>query len=382
MIKHGRITLTAAVILLSLLAGALILFGLHPPMRDFEVNYTAGKRMRLGETLYRFEDEHYMFKYLPSSALLYVPLALLPLETAKAIWFWLTLTASAAGVIFCRRLLPPGRSFWVWMLPVLILAKYYLREFQLGQINSLVTAVLLGMIYLLSRPPSGNKNKTAAGGAWGLAVAMKPYSFIFFPYLAVKKYIIPLGAGLLLLLAALFLPVYYYGFEGNLRVLNEWFSSLAQSTPLLFSSQDNVSLAGFYTKLTGSPDRGILFALITSLILAGLILWIIIKGKSLKRPEVLEGSIILTSIPLVSPLGWDYTFLSAILGVMICIYFFRHYPLGGRILLTVNFAVISLSLYDLLGPEWYSRFMNWSVLTINFLILIGYLAYLRFKEIY
>jgi len=54
-------------ILLALLSAMVLLFILRvqSSMIDFEVNYTAGKRLKWGETLYRVEDEHYMFKYPP-----------------------------------------------------------------------------------------------------------------------------------------------------------------------------------------------------------------------------------------------------------------------------------------------------------------------------
>jgi uncharacterized membrane protein len=172
----------AAAGLLILASSLVIILELHPPMRDFEVNYTAGKRMRLGETIYRYEDEHYMFKYLPSAAFLYVPLALLPLETAKSIWFLLTLAAFAAIVFLSLRLLPPGKKPWVIWLTALILAKFYFRELELGQINAIVTAVLLGMILLLEKGAQHSAKQAAAGCSWGLAAAMKPYSIIFFPY--------------------------------------------------------------------------------------------------------------------------------------------------------------------------------------------------------
>ncbi len=378
----SKIQISATVILIVLLISSILIFSLHPPMRDFEVNHTAGKRMRLGETLYRVEDEHYMFKYLPSAAFLYVPLASLPLDLAKSIWFLLTVAALAGMVLLSRTLLPPGKGPHVWWLPVVILAKFYFREIELGQINAMVTAVLLGMLLLLNRSRHPLRRQAGAGCAWGLAVSMKPYSFIFFPYWVVKKHIIPLAAGFLFILSALFWPACYYGFKGNFMVLKEWFSTLSASTPMLLSSQDNVSLPAFFTKICGTPGRGLVPALAGILILAGLMLWIIYRGKSLSRPAVLEGGMILTCIPLVSPLGWDYTFLSATLGVMTTVYFFHHYSRPARIILGANFAVIGLSLYDLMGPQGYSRFMNWSVLTINFLILTGYLAYLRFKKIY
>jgi hypothetical protein len=34
-----------------------------------------------------------------------------------------------------------------------------------------------------------------------------------------------------------------------------------------------------------------------------------------------------------------------------------------------------------MGRDLYARFMSWSVITINFLILTGYLMHLRFRKI-
>jgi hypothetical protein len=46
----------------------------------------------------------------------------------------------------------------------------------------------------------------------------------------------------------------------------------------------------------------------------------------------------------------------------------------------VNFSVMALSLYDLLGRQLYAQLMAWSVPTVNFLIISGALFYLRLKK--
>src|SRR6478672_5028854 len=56
-------------------------------MPDFEVYRTAGARALAGEPLYRTEDGHFQFKYLPAFAVLASPLAKLPLAAAKGAWF-------------------------------------------------------------------------------------------------------------------------------------------------------------------------------------------------------------------------------------------------------------------------------------------------------
>ena len=56
-------------------------------MVDFAVYRTAAVRISNGEPLYRAEDGHYQFKYLPAFALAMVPFGDLGSEVAKAAWF-------------------------------------------------------------------------------------------------------------------------------------------------------------------------------------------------------------------------------------------------------------------------------------------------------
>src|SRR5712672_3416774 len=59
-------------------------------MPDFEVYRTAGARALAGEPLYRAEDGHFQFKYLPAFAIFAAPLAKVPLPAAKGAWFALS----------------------------------------------------------------------------------------------------------------------------------------------------------------------------------------------------------------------------------------------------------------------------------------------------
>jgi hypothetical protein len=49
-------------------------------------------------------------------------------------------------------------------------------------------------------------------------------------------------------------------------------------------------------------------------------------------------------------------------------------------LLAANFAIIALALYDTMGRTIYGAFMRWSVTTINFVLVILALAYLRMRQ--
>jgi hypothetical protein len=364
---------------------SLFLIKVKDDMEDFEVNYKAGKRLLWGETLYRFEDEHFMFKYFPCSALLYVPLSALPLSAAKAIWYSLVVFCSIFLFYASHKLASsPNKNIgFLIILPPLILARYFFREIELGQINALVTLILLLMIWLMSleKDRSSQKREIFSGCFLGLATALKPYSFIFFPYFIMKRKWRAVFSGSVFILLALLTPSLYYGFKGNLAVLKEWYETLSQSTPRLLSTWDNISIIGFFMKWTGNQALSLVITGFVIGILILLVLILVFKGSDVPRAEVLDSSILLICIPLVSPLGWDYTLLMSVLGVTILVYNIRNFSKFWKIILLVNFFIIAFSIYDILGRELYGRFMTWSIPTLSFLLIIGYLASLRLKKI-
>ena len=360
----------------------IFFFKVREDMVDFEVNLRAAQRLQLGETLYRLADEHYQFKYMPISSFLYLPLTHFPLDLAKGFWFFFIVSSSIGLVILSNKLVAPKTNPYrlLKLLPLLVLAKFFLREIQLGQINSIVTLILLAMTWMLTKDRDKG-SETLAGLSWGLAVALKPYALIFFPYFLIKKKWRSLAYASSFLAVAFFAPSFYFGIKGNMTVHQEWISTFFKSTPTFLTTQDNVSIIAFFSKWIGNQNLVLLFTGLTISVLALLILYLILKGKDLHRTPVLECSVLLICILLVSPLGWDYNFLMSLLGLTIVLKYFQNYTFFWKIILIVNLCIISLSLYDLMGRETYSLFMSWSVLTINFLLLIGYLSFLRIKKI-
>ena len=372
------------------MAWALLFFtALNGQMIDFEVNYRAGQRLTEGATLYPGPqvDGHYEFKYPPFAAMVYAPLSFLPLSAAKGVWSLLILAASAALLALSLNLVrmkDPDRRGGLSWLAGLVLARYFLREWQLGQVNALALLILLAMTAaLVVREDQGQpgRGELAAGGCWGLAVAIKPYSLVFLPYFLLKKKWKALGWGLAALAAAFLLPAWFYGFSGNLTVHGEWIMTLFRSTPRLLTSQDNISLLALCSKWLG-PGTAALVAWAALVLLLGVgMLLIILRGQRLSRPALLECFALMLLTPLLSPLGWDYTFLFALPALALC---FRHFfalaPLG-RVVLALNAGLIFFSVYDLLGRRAYARLMGLSLPTLFFLILLGFLFDLRRKRL-
>jgi alpha-1,2-mannosyltransferase len=370
---------------LVLVAFAVVIFAtvylvrIGEDMVDFEVNFRAGERIVAGETLYQTGDGHFMFKYFPFAALLYAPLTVVPLGAAKALWYLLSVTATVA-LFFVARSLVSGnavRPWWSLAVAPLVLAKFCFRELKLGQINTVVTLVLLFMVVCLVA--AGRRRDTRAGALWGLATALKPYGFVFFPYFVVTRNWRALAGGMGVLSAAFVLPSMFYGLEKNVVVHREWYTSLQASTPSQLGVADNVSLIGAFTKWSGDPELSGRLALVCVAILASLVLVVIYRGRGQRRAPVLECALLLTLIPLVSPMGWDYQFLTSVLALTLLADRFLELP--ARWFLAANLAVIGLSIYDLVGRAAYQAFMNASILTVCFVVVVAYLVTLRLRRL-
>src|SRR5688572_10137591 len=67
-------------------------------MRDFEVFWTAASRAAHAAPLYRVDDGHFQFKYLPAFAVISSPASLLPLDIAKGKWLTISVALMLALV--------------------------------------------------------------------------------------------------------------------------------------------------------------------------------------------------------------------------------------------------------------------------------------------
>jgi predicted Rossmann-fold nucleotide-binding protein len=108
---------------------------------------------------------------------------------------------------------------------------------------------------------------------------------------------------------------------------------------------------------------------------------VVVAGRgSLPVPEPLEASMLLFLIPLLSPQGWDYVFLIGTPGVMLLLNDGASLPRGLRVTAFAAIAIVGLTVYDLVGRDVYSAFMQLSVITLCAVVEVAALAELRFKR--
>jgi hypothetical protein len=369
-----------AVILVAL--ALVYIFWVRHDMTDFGVCYKAGGRIVSGSLLYTAADGHLQFKYSPPAALFFAPLSRLPLETAKPLWYGLSLIMLAVILGLSYDLLPTRRKAWGGLVLAVVLAqaKFIGREVELGQVNILIIlALILALKFML------DGKDILSGAWWGFSIIFKPYALVLLPYFLLKKKFKAVAAGLIFFGLGLAAAWPFYGWPAYREVIGEWVDTLSKSTPVLFTVQANASLYSLFLKVlpAGSESAARLLLIASCAILAGLFLWLmrVGRGKGLGRPEVLEASFLFILIPLLSPLGWYYNYLYALLATFILINDLDRMPAGMRWAVVLNFLLICLVPMGALGKALFHVYMTHSLAVVNFLFVLACLVYLRTRRL-
>ena len=364
----------------TILAAAAALFASKAAakMPDFEVYWRAAVRARTAEPLYRSEDQHYQLKYLPAFAVLAIPAGLLPLITAKAIWFGVSAGLLCVLVAMSLRVLPARRKAG-WLLcgaTVVLMAKFYGHELVLGQVNLLFAVIVMAAVESIQRGRAGT-----AGLLLALAVVIKPYAVLFLPWLAAQREAKALAAAGAGLAGALLLPAIVYGAGGTLALHLDWWRTVTESTAPNLLNADNVSLAAMFAKWIGIGRTAAGLAAATGALLLGVAAAAFARRRTVPLPHGLEAALLLSLVPLLSPQGWDYVFLIATPAVMFVLNYYRALPRLTRAGAGAALVLIGFTLYDVMGRAAYGRFMALSVVSVCFVVAVGSLAALRFNKV-
>ena len=370
--------LISAAVIAGAAAAAFGLERLPGEMRDFEVYWTAAARALSAEPLYRPSDGHFQFKYLPAFAVVTAPVALVPLAIAKSAWFVISVALLLALLALSLSMLPlQRRPGWLLVAGMIVaMGKFYGHELTLGQVNLLFAVTVCAGIVLL-----GKGNTTAAAVLLVFAVVVKPYAVLLLPWLAFRGRTPAIVTATAALAAVLLLPVVLYGVEGTIALHQAWWVTVTESTAPNLTNADNVSLAGFFAKWVGGGRTAAIGAAGGGAALIALIVVVILRGKDVPRREMLEGALLLTAIPLLTPQGWDYVFLVATPAIALFLNYDDELPLALRVVSWGAVLTIGLSLFDILGRARYAAFMSWSVITVCFVVIIAALAALRVRRV-
>ena len=220
-----------------------------------------------------------------------------------------------------------------------------------------------------------------AGALIVVAVVLKPYAVLFLPWLVARRQPAALIAAVAGMLAVLFLPVARYGFASSMWLHVDWWYTVTTSVePNLFNI-DNVSWLAMYSRWSGTGVLARTLTALTVLAAGAVFIHVFRMRRAVEFPELLEVSLLLTLMPLMSPQGWEYTLLMATPAVMCLINYSDQLPALLRRLTMIALAVIGLSLYDLMGRAMHTAFMTASGVTLAFFVVIAALVTLRQRRV-
>jgi hypothetical protein len=384
--NNRRLILGVAALLV--VAAIVYFFKLSHRLDDFQVYARAASRALAGEPLYRPEDGHWLFKYLPAFAVVAIPIALVPLQVAKPLWFLVSvatlvpLLAMSVSVLPLRR-----RPVWVLVVAtIVVMGDLYGHELRLGQTNLfLTTAVVAALLAMkgarLRQGPAAGRREMIAGALLVVAVVLKPYAVLFLPWLVAGRQRLAIIAATIGMLVVLLLPVARYGFESSVQLYVGWWKTVVTSVePNLFNI-DNVSWLAMYSRWFGPGALAGALTTLTIVAALGVTIYVFRMRRGVEFPELLEVSLLLTLMPLMSPQGWEYTLLTATPAVMCLVNYSDQLPPAWRRLTILALTVIGLSIYDLIGRTMHTAFMRASGVTIAFFVVIAALVMLRRRQV-
>ena len=368
----------ALVCIVVLAATWLFIAKAQPRMPDFEVYWKAGARAAAAEPLYRPADEDYQFKYFPAFAILTIPFGMLPLDTAKAVWFAVSAAALVALLPLSTAVLPERRKpVWLLIAALIVgLGKYYAEDLVLGQVNTLVA--LVGACAILAF----RTGREARGGALiAFAIILKPYALILAPWVVARRRpraIVALTAGLAV---GCVIPVVLYGFDGTIALHHDWWRTVTTTTERTLLDTRNVSLASMWARWLGIGPRAAGLAVASSLALLAAAGIVFLKRRAVPHAEGLEVGLLLALTPIVSPQGWDYVLVLATTAMAVVVNDIDRLPRLQRPLTYAGIAAIGLTLYDLVGRRMLYLLLDLSVITIGMIVLMGALVTLRLRKV-
>jgi len=303
-----------AVVQLAALIGLVVVFAFYlrsaavRDQIDFGVYRAGGHAILHGSDLYalRVPPVGLPFTYPPASALLFAPLALIPVRAGQVAWMAASLLGLCVFVRLALRRFAVGRattSVSVFLVVLLLVSRSDPVRVNLnfGQIN-----VLIGLLVVADL--GGGLPRVPRGVMTGVAAALKLTPLFLIAYfVAVRRYraaVVALGTFAAVTLFAFLAapgPSTDYWVHG-------YFADAKRTGGIAYIS--NQSLNGFLIRLAGSPNHARVFWLPIVVLTAVGILWLV-RSVHDHRPWLAD-SVALAAMLLLSPVSWVHHWILAL----------------------------------------------------------------------
>jgi len=330
---------------------------------DFNVFYHAASEVLSGRDPYQSSlGDWTPYLYTPLLAELLIPLAVLPLKLAAYLWFVINAFALGASAWLSAILVadPGGKlrandvaerrpifiSLLVAMGSALVLSRFALDNFSLGQVNSLIAFLCVAHVYLYVK---GRKAASALMFALAAGIKLTPILFIVW-HLARRR--LKFAAACVVVLAAVtllsFLPL-------GARAADAWNTfvgrTIRNEQGFDYAYAGNQSLRGLIERVEGdagpsdaSRSPASAPASITSVVL--ILFTVLVAARA--GDETASAAPFFCLLVVLSPLSWKAHFVSLILPIS---YLMARTIRGKRGSLAALSLVASLILFNLTSPR-------------------------------
>lgn len=388
--QHYKWIIFLVLISLGSLAGELI--NNRFTMSDLEVYHKTAVRLSQGEELYRSVEEdpweHYVFKYSPPSAFLFLPFVFTGFTAAKYL-YWAFLTFILGHILFLlyRIFIPGGKASGKVILSLILAmaigGTHFFRELHLGQVN-----LVLLWFYIIALYAFQKNNSLLSGVMLAASLFIKPFALIFIPFLLISRRYKTSLYMLAFTIIFFLLPFIFYPdlslFKGLYASwINELGIELGNKQDLLAAGNHTIfSVLARYTPISLLPIEGSgrwIYQLIILLFIAAIVLRYMLKDST--GEGYIKIFIILTAmIPLLAFTSYNAFIFSLPLFTFL-LFHFGKMSLIIKIIFIVSCLLIGGNIYDVAGPGLFDLFWEISVYSWGTmgLVIITFMNWDRFQ---
>src|SRR6202162_5989657 len=206
---------------------------------DFTIYRNAGLAAAAGRPIYDFPD-WIPFQYAPIYAVIFIPFGWISRRPAQLIWFAISMAAALPAMIVgaYRMLLGPDFEWRSEMIvvPLLMIARFLHPNFDHGQINIVVMAMLVwGLAFAYESKP------VPAGFLLAASLLIKPLALPAVAYLVFRRRFAVVLLMLAFYIALLCLPALFLDLRPAIHQTMDYFNNLITRIPLDRLSHDLLS---------------------------------------------------------------------------------------------------------------------------------------------
>ena len=223
---------------------------------------------------------------------------------------------------------------------------------------------------------------------WAISIFIKPFGFIFIPWIIYKRDINLLVFLLCNLLFISIIPAIFIGTDMLINQYLQWFREigieLAAKESLLAAGNHTIfSIFYRYTPLRLFPTSEMFIIIYQSILLfiLGLILYLSWKkGRKIDRSDGFDIAIMILLIPLISFTSYN-AFIFSQLAVCAFLYNYKKLNLFAKFLGITACIMVGGNIYEIVGRYLWQLIDNFSIIAIGALILLGSLIKIRYQGI-